>query len=181
MKKLIPRWVLVVILAAAVVPAIALAQVWEEPFRGPVTSIGLFPDGSAALPAISFASESCAGIWRAGANTIGIGTNGVTTSLSISHTAVGYGVALNMNNKHMYSASGPLELGANCTTGATGEVCVANEIFFGAGAVPAKVTADPCPGGFPEGAWFYNDTSDYYCFCDGAGDDLKVDGGTNCF
>ena len=42
------------------------------------------------------------------------------------------------------------------------------------GGVFKKVTADPCGAGYPEGVLFYNDTSDYYCFCDGAGDDLKM-------
>lgn len=42
-------------------------------------------------------------------------------------------------------------------------------------------TADPCGAGFPEGVLFYNDTSDYYCFCDGAGVDKKVSDNGACF
>jgi hypothetical protein len=34
-------------------------------------------------------------------------------------------------------------------------------------------TSDPC-GASPEGYVFYNNTSDYYCFCNGAGDDVRV-------
>jgi len=33
--------------------------------------------------------------------------------------------------------------------------------------------ADPCASK-PEGYSFYNDTADYYCFCNGAGDDVKM-------
>ncbi|MCB1154633.1 hypothetical protein KDL45_13345, partial [bacterium] len=45
----------------------------------------------------------------------------------------------------------------------------------------AKVVADPCPGGYPEGAVFYNDTADIVCLCDGAGADLKISDGSACF
>lgn len=42
-------------------------------------------------------------------------------------------------------------------------------------------TSDPC-GTLPEGALFYNTTSDYYCFCNGSGDDIKMnDNSTACF
>jgi hypothetical protein len=48
----------------------------------------------------------------------------------------------------------------------------------------ALITADPCAdtSKYPEGAMFYNDTSDYYCFCNGAGDDVQMHSpGTACF
>jgi hypothetical protein len=41
-------------------------------------------------------------------------------------------------------------------------------------------TSDPC-GTFPEGTIFYNDTANIVCFCDQAGDDLKVADGAACF
>jgi hypothetical protein len=47
-----------------------------------------------------------------------------------------------------------------------------------------KVTSDPCVASadYPEGAIFYNDTSDYYCFCDGIGADKQLhDPATACF
>lgn len=47
-----------------------------------------------------------------------------------------------------------------------------------------KVTADPCGDlvNFPESRQFYNDTSDYYCFCDGAGVDVQMHSpATACF
>lgn len=52
------------------------------------------------------------------------------------------------------------------------------------GFVLNKVTADPCgdTNAFPEAGQFYNDTSDYFCFCDGAGDDKRLDApATDCF
>ncbi|PLX27613.1 hypothetical protein C0583_00010 [Candidatus Parcubacteria bacterium] len=51
------------------------------------------------------------------------------------------------------------------------------------GITPAKVTADPCSGaGFQEGSLFYNDTSDYFCFCDGSNNDMQMHSpSTPCF
>jgi len=43
------------------------------------------------------------------------------------------------------------------------------------------VVADPC-GTYPEGSIFYNDTGNFPCYCDQAGDDLKLtDNTTACF
>lgn len=47
-----------------------------------------------------------------------------------------------------------------------------------------KVTADPCADTvlFPESAIFYNNTSDYFCFCNGAGADVQFHSpATACF
>jgi hypothetical protein len=47
-----------------------------------------------------------------------------------------------------------------------------------------KTTSDPCGDttNYPEGLIFYNDTSDYYCFCDGAGADVQLHSpATACF
>ncbi len=45
------------------------------------------------------------------------------------------------------------------------------------------LTLDPCGAAdFPEGTLFYNNTSDYYCFCNGAGDDVQMHSpATACF
>jgi hypothetical protein len=48
------------------------------------------------------------------------------------------------------------------------------------GVRPAKVTADPC-GTFPEGTLFYNDTSNYFCYCDGTNDVQMHSPATACF
>jgi hypothetical protein len=55
--------------------------------------------------------------------------------------------------------------------------------IISSGLLPAVLTADPCAGGnYPEGSLFYNDTSDYMCFCDGAGNDVQVHSpATACF
>lgn len=47
--------------------------------------------------------------------------------------------------------------------------------------VPDKVTADPCSAGTPEGGAFYNDTSNYWCYCDGTNDVKMNDPGVACF
>lgn len=47
-----------------------------------------------------------------------------------------------------------------------------------------KLTSDPCldSASYPEGAIFYNDSSDYYCFCDGLGIDKQLhDPSQACF
>ena len=50
------------------------------------------------------------------------------------------------------------------------------------GIVGDAQTGDPCAGaGFPEGAIFYNDTSNYYCYCDGTNDVQLHDPATACF
>jgi hypothetical protein len=49
------------------------------------------------------------------------------------------------------------------------------------GIQPGVFTADPC-GTLSEGSAFYNDTSDYFCFCTGAGADVQMHSpGTACF
>ena len=45
----------------------------------------------------------------------------------------------------------------------------------------SKVTGDPCASGEPEGSIFYNDTSNYMCFCDGTNDVQMHDPTTACF
>lgn len=45
---------------------------------------------------------------------------------------------------------------------------------------PDKVTADPCTSG-QEGAIFYNDTSNYWCGCNGTDDVKLTDNTTACF
>ena len=50
------------------------------------------------------------------------------------------------------------------------------------GITAGKVTADPCAGsGYEEGSIFYNDTSNYYCFCDGTNDVQLHSPATACF
>lgn len=56
-----------------------------------------------------------------------------------------------------------------------------NLIALSGGVQPESVTADPCAD-MTEGSMFYNDTSDYMCYCSGASKtDLKVSDDTACF
>lgn len=48
------------------------------------------------------------------------------------------------------------------------------------GFIPKKVTADPCTA-MPEGSIFYNDTSNYLCYCNGSADVKMSDDTTACF
>jgi hypothetical protein len=55
------------------------------------------------------------------------------------------------------------------------------KLHVAGGILPAKVTADPCGTGYPEGTFFYNDTSNYFCYCDGTNDVQMHDPSTACF
>ena len=58
----------------------------------------------------------------------------------------------------------------------------AGEAEFFQGLTADKVTADPCGGaGYSEGSQFYNDTSNYYCYCDGTNDVQMHSPATACF
>lgn len=46
---------------------------------------------------------------------------------------------------------------------------------------PAQLVADPCGAGFPEGTIFYNDTSNYMCYCDGTNDVQVHNPAAACF
>jgi len=54
------------------------------------------------------------------------------------------------------------------------------EVLSG-GFIPDKVTSDPCGTGYPEGSIFYNDTSNYMCYCNGSADVKMSDDITACF
>jgi hypothetical protein len=55
----------------------------------------------------------------------------------------------------------------------------------GMGLRPAKVTGDPCgtaANDYPEGSIFWNDTSNYHCYCNASNADIKMnDLSTACF
>ena len=85
---------------------------------------------------------------------------------TVRETAVGSGV------QNLISA----EVGSvpKFVVDTTGQVTAA------AGIKAASVTADPC-GTFPEGSIFYNDTSNYMCYCNGTDDVKMSDDTTACF
>ena len=68
------------------------------------------------------------------------------------------------------------------------DLFVKNGLKVGSGGIysdgslyPTKKTADPCASGITEGGIFYNDTSNYYCYCDGTNDVKLHDPATACF
>lgn len=68
-------------------------------------------------------------------------------------------------------------VGVAATPGQQGMFSItAKRLEVDAGIRPSKLTADPCGDAlvYPEGTLFYNDTSDYFCFCNGAGDDVQM-------
>lgn len=65
----------------------------------------------------------------------------------------------------------------NILGGVRGKIMAnANLMEVLSGVATVKLTADPCADtvAFPESTLFYNDTSDYYCFCNGAGADVQM-------
>ena len=74
--------------------------------------------------------------------------------------------------------------GTNAGSGLVGHRQIKSKLVVTTGGiVPDKVTGDPCgdTDQFPEGSEFYNDTSKYYCFCDGTNDVQMHDPATACF
>ena len=74
--------------------------------------------------------------------------------------------------------------GTNAGSGLVGDFQIKSKtVVTVGGLVATKVTGDPCGDTdlFPEGSQFYNDTSNYYCFCDGTNDVQMHDPSTACF
>lgn len=74
-------------------------------------------------------------------------------------------------------ASGDILITTGTATGTRGQIVATSRLLNVASAITTvKVTADPCAdtSAYPEGAIFYNNTSDYYCFCTGAGADVQM-------
>lgn len=62
-----------------------------------------------------------------------------------------------------------------------GTTTPASMLDVNGGIRPSQVTADPCGSGYPEGTLFYNDTSNYFCFCDGTNDVQMASTTQACF
>ena len=62
----------------------------------------------------------------------------------------------------------------------TGDMIVSQSVSVGGALTPSRVVADPC-GTYAEGSIFYNDTSNYMCYCDGTNDVQMHDPTTSCF
>ena len=115
------------------------------------------PNGTAALPAFSFDADQATGIYRIGANNIGVGVNGAkvldvgTTGLgvtgtasttdTISNTNAGVGfVGLRTTSTEAAAAAGPIiEDYRNSASPAIADV-LGQELHTGQNSTPAKVT-----------------------------------------
>jgi hypothetical protein len=76
-----------------------------------------------------------------------------------------------------YTTSGAIRLYAkNCASAST---FTADTLIAPVGLTPPKYTGDPC-GTIGEGAIFYNDTSNFMCYCSGSVD-KKMSDDTDCF
>lgn len=85
-----------------------------------VSSIQLFADGTAAAPAISFASDTDTGFYRYGANTVGLAANGVIAFTTGTDATFG-------NNFTLYDAAGTNQF----TMGNTGSANFPRTYFLG--------------------------------------------------
>lgn len=138
------------------------------------------------------ANASATGIMsnRSG-NTAGLGASGLSTTRSgdltnASNTADSGIVEIRSGDTAGSGDSGDVSLQTGTSgSGARGKVSVnANLMDVLSGAAFVKVIADPCGDtvAFPEATLFYNNTSDYYCFCDGSNVDQQMHAPTTaCF
>lgn len=113
---------------------------------------------------------------------------GIWTDISSAANAVSTGdIYIETGNKTAGTGdSGKMSFKTGTSVGgARGvyEVDALNLQNLSGGIIPVKVTADPCgdASAFPEGSMFYNDTSNYYCYCDGTNDVQMHSPATACF
>jgi hypothetical protein len=120
------------------------------------------------------------------ANGVGLTTSNHTGADANDSNTV-YIESGNVTNAGASGDSGPINLttGTNAGSGVRGKINAdSNLLAVTSGISVVKVVADPCGDtvAFPESTLFYNDTSDYYCFCDGAGVDQQMHAPTTaCF
>jgi hypothetical protein len=117
----------------------------------------------------------------------GSGNGGAYEMQAGSAAGAGNGGSFNIEAGASDSGSGGnvnINAGAS-TSGADGTISlVGTTVVSNGGLKPNSLTADPCAdtAAYPEGSQFYNNTSDYYCFCNGAGNDVQMHSpATACF
>jgi len=101
---------------------------------------------------------------------------GGTAEVGIRSDTVALGLAIYTINNGA-GDSGPIFIDTGTATGTRAAVTInSNLLAVNSGIRPTLLTADPCADttAFPEATIFYNTTDDIYCFCDGAGDDVKM-------
>lgn len=112
-------------------------------------------------------------------------TFAVITNSSSNATTSGSINFLTGNNSST-GATGDIQLRTGVpTSGTRGKIALTSRLTeANSGIKPVSLTADPCADAtaYPEGTLFYNDTSDYFCFCNGAGNDVQFHSpATACF
>jgi hypothetical protein len=124
------------------------------------------------MPGDNYAGSTVLGLER---NTIAAlytaGTSGRHLAIG---TAIAKGIYFSTNNivRMFLTSGGNLGIGTTEPT---------SKLEVNGGILSAKVTADPCGTGYPEGTLFYNDTSNYFCYCDGTNDVQMHDPSNACF
>ena len=113
-------------------------------------------------------------------NSSGANITGVQiASRHTSHTASSESSDLSINVRNSGSLSNTFKILSNGNIGIGTENPISKLEVNGL-ITPDKVTADPCSAG-QEGAIFYNDTSNYWCGCNGTDDVKLTDNTTACF
>jgi hypothetical protein len=108
--------------------------------------------------------------------------SGTATGTRGAATVDASAISLTSSAQQTYtSTAGNLTLSAT-----SGQVIVDTDLvnITNSGVKTAKLVADPCGDttNYPEATIFYNDTSDYYCFCNGANADVQMHSpATACF
>jgi hypothetical protein len=143
-----------------------------------------FVGSSVALPILLSASSGGAlkQLYLPIDGTVGVNTTTTTGTLQIkalSDTTPGLGITLAAT-----PSAHALSIDSSTATPGDGDIFrveADGDVVATGGIQPGKFTADPCAT-LSEGSAFYNDTSDYFCFCTGAGADVQMHSpGTACF
>lgn len=118
-------------------------------------------------------------------NIAAFGTNTGTARVTIKSDGTNDALSVqNSSGTEVFDVdnSGALSSASYSTTGAITAASIAVTGLASADRVKTLgETADPCST-FGVGAMFYNSTSNYWCFCDGNTDDIKMnDNNTACF
>ena len=110
---------------------------------------------------------------------VGIGTHRPSARLETIKSSVVTTAPLMMLSSSLSSKGDYMIVGSAGNVG-IGTISPISKLEVNGLIVPDKVTADPCTAG-QEGAVFYNDTSNYWCGCNGTDDVKLTDNTTACF